>query len=162
MSSSFEIIAVDYGNVSHVRDLLSLLNEYASGLSGGGKPLSADVCSRLVPELACRPGISALLAYAGGEPAGLLIANEGFSTFAAKSLLNIHDLMVSARFRGQGLSRLLLARAEQIARLRGCCKLTLEVLEGNTAARAVYSKVGFKGYELDPAMGKALFLEKKL
>jgi len=55
-----------------------------------------------------------------------------------------------------------LTASEKIARESGCCKITLEVLEGNHVARAAYSAFGFKGYELDPKMGKALFLEKKL
>ena len=40
--------------------------------------------------------------------------------------------------------------------------LTLEVLDGNRAALAVYADVGFHAYALDPAMGRAVFLEKKL
>jgi ribosomal protein S18 acetylase RimI-like enzyme len=49
-----------------------------------------------------------------------------------------------------------------VARERGCCKLTLEALEGNTGAIALYRSVGFVAYELDPAMGRAGFLEKLL
>jgi len=44
----------------------------------------------------------------------------------------------------------------------GCCKLTLEVLEGNTVARAAYQACGYSGYELNPEIGKALFWQKKL
>ena len=51
---------------------------------------------------------------------------------------------------------------EAMARQRGCCKLTLEVLEGNHGARRAYLDFGFEGYQLDPAMGQALFFEKKL
>jgi hypothetical protein len=36
------------------------------------------------------------------------------------------------------------------------------VLEGNTIAMAAYRSLGFEGYQLDPALGKALFWEKKL
>ena len=56
----------------------------------------------------------------------------------------------------------MLGKVELLARDRGCCKLTLEVLEGNAVARSAYEKFGFTGYELDPAMGKAHFWEKKL
>jgi hypothetical protein len=35
------------------------------------------------------------------------------------------------------------------------------VLEGNTGAIRAYAKVGFEAYELDPLMGRAVFLEKK-
>ncbi len=42
------------------------------------------------------------------------------------------------------------------------CKLTLEVLEGNAAARALYQAHDYAGYALDPAMGQAMFWQKKL
>jgi ribosomal protein S18 acetylase RimI-like enzyme len=103
-----------------------------------------------------------LLAFVDGVPAGLVIGFEGFSTFACKPLLNVHDVFVAARFRGRGLAGRMLARVEEIAKQRGCCKLTLEVLEGNAVAQSVYRKFGFSGYQLDPQLGKALFWEKKL
>ena len=56
----------------------------------------------------------------------------------------------------------MLALAEQIAVQRGSCKLTLEVLSGNGSAIKLYERIGFAGYQLDPAMGSALFLQKWL
>ena len=87
---------------------------------------------------------------------------EGFSTFSCKKLLNIHDIAVLAKFRGHGLSQHLLRAVEAEAVARGCAKLTLEVLEGNVAARAAYEKFGFGAYQLDPAMGQAMFWQKSL
>jgi ribosomal protein S18 acetylase RimI-like enzyme len=52
--------------------------------------------------------------------------------------------------------------AEAVALRLGCCKMTLEVLEGNVVAQAAYKSCGFASYELDPRMGKAMFWEKKL
>ena len=95
-------------------------------------------------------------------PVGLVICIEGFSSFASKPLLNIHDIVVAKEYRGRGISRKLLAKAEEIATGLGCCKLTLEVLEGNKVAQAVYKSYGFEGYELDPKTGKAMFWQKKL
>ena len=51
---------------------------------------------------------------------------------------------------------------EALARERGACKLTLEVLQGNTAARTLYQRLGFTDYQLAPAMGHAQFLHKWL
>ena len=56
----------------------------------------------------------------------------------------------------------MLDEVERIAKEKGCCKLTLEVLEGNIVAKKAYEKFGFSSYELDPATGKALFWEKVL
>jgi len=56
----------------------------------------------------------------------------------------------------------MLKKVEDIAKEKGCCKLTLEVLDGNKAAQNAYTKFGFGGYELDPVMGKALFWQKSI
>jgi len=56
----------------------------------------------------------------------------------------------------------MIQQVEAIAIEHGCCKLTLEVLEGNVVAKAAYKKLGFGGYELDPKMGQAVFWQKTL
>ena len=43
-----------------------------------------------------------------------------------------------------------------------CCKITLEVLEGNEVARSAYRKFGFDGAKFDPAYGAMLFWNKPL
>nr|WP_254923807.1 GNAT family N-acetyltransferase [Pseudanabaena sp. SR411] len=142
--------------------MIQLMDEYALDPMGGGQGLSNQVKLNLPAELAKRKSAHVILAFVDSQPAGLVICFEGFSTFACKPLLNIHDAIVALPYRGQGLSKLLLQKAEDIAIDLGCCKLTLEVLEGNHVAQAAYKSFGFSGYELDPKMGKALFWEKKL
>lgn len=61
----------------------------------------------------------------------------------ARPLLNIHDLAVVPEWRGKGIGRALLEAAEASAVRRGCCKLTLEVLDDNQSARALYDRYGF-------------------
>jgi len=157
-----EIQAPDWSRAADRSAVVALLDAYAQGPTGGSKPLTDFVKENLCAELAKRPTISVLVAWIAGEPVGLCIANEGFSTFACRPLLNIHDLVTAPAHRGKGVGRALIEGAEKVARQRGCCKLTLEVLEGNAVARELYRKTGFVSYELDPAVGKALFLEKKL
>lgn len=143
-------------------DLMSLLLEYALTQEGGGKGLSEFTQENLVTELKKRNDCLVILARHGNTPVGLLTGFEGFSTFACKPLLNIHDLIVSARYRGMQLSQQLLSHAEKISKQRNYCKLTLEVLDGNIVAKNAYLKFGFTAYELDPKMGKALFWEKEI
>ncbi len=159
---TIEILQADYTNPQHAQDLVYLLNAYAMDPMGGGVALAEQVQHSLVAELAKRSFAITLLAYVNGVPAGLLNAFEGFSTFSAKPLLNIHDIVVVQEFRGLQLSQKLLAALETIAHERGCCKLTLEVLQGNETAKRAYQKFGFAGYALDPAVGQALFWQKKL
>ena len=76
------------------------------------------------------------------KPAGLAICFEGFSTFAWKPLLNIHDFAVASEFRKRGLAKRILEKVE-LAHTLGCCKIILEVLEGNKTAQIVYKSCGF-------------------
>jgi GNAT superfamily N-acetyltransferase len=157
-----EIIEADLSMPAHAEAMVQLMDEYALDPMGGGKGLSDYVKENLPAELAKRKAAHVILAFVDAEPAGLVVCLEGFSTFACKPLLNIHDVIVTFPHRGRGLSRLLLQKAETIALDLGCCKLTLEVLEGNHIAQSAYKACGFSGYELSPQMGKALFWEKKL
>jgi len=161
MQADARIVEVDLDNPMHVAALRALLDEYARGPEGGGAALPADALARLPQVLADSRCYAGWLAFADDAPAGLLNGFLGVSTFRAMPLLNVHDIVVSARFRRRGIGQALLAAAEAGARARGCCKLTLEVLEGNAPAIAAYRKAGFAPYELDPAMGRALFFEKK-
>ena len=161
-SSDLNIVDADLSLPAHAAAVVQLMDTYACDPMGGGKGLPEDVKARLPAELARRDSAHIILAFAGVRPAGLVNTFEGFSTFASRPLLNVHDVIVAPEYRRRGLAKRMLARAEEIARSLGCCKLTLEVLEGNDAARAAYRMAGFTGYELDPTMGRALFWEKKL
>ena len=159
---SLEILRADYTDPQHATDLVFLLNAYAEDPMGGGDPLSAYVKENLASNIAGIPHAFSILAYIDGQPAGLVNCFEGFSTFHCKPLINVHDVVVVQQFRGQGLSLQMLDRVEAIARARGCCKLTLEVLEGNPVAQNAYRKFGLDGFELDPEHGRALFWQKVL
>lgn len=155
-----QTLIADLSSALHSHAIVHLLNEYAKDEMGGGSELSEYAKINLVSELKKRSSAHVILAFVDGKPAGLAICMEGFSTFACKPLLNIHDIVVAQEHRGRGLSKKLLAKAEEIAMGMGCCKLTLEVLEGNAVAQAAYKAYGYAGYELHPKAGKALFWQK--
>lgn len=157
-----DIFRADLHNAEHAASMLLLLDAYARDPAGGGEPLRAEVKARLPRALADRPGVHVLLAYAEGEPAGLAICMEGFSTFAGAPLLNVHDFAVLPKQRGAGVGRALMAQVVALAESLQCCKVTLEVLEGNAPARALYLASGFADYALDPAWGKAMFMQRWL
>lgn len=157
---NISLVRADYHNEQHAKDLIMLLNAYALDDMGGAEALSSDVKDNLVATMAKRSDVFTVLCYVDEEPAGIINCVEGFSTFRCKPLINIHDCGVLAKYRGFGLSLKLFAEVEKIAIERGCCKLTLEVLQGNNVAQNVYKKLGFSGYELDPTLGHALFWEK--
>jgi ribosomal protein S18 acetylase RimI-like enzyme len=156
------VVRARYDDPSHAAALVDLLDHYARDPAGGGEPLSDFARGNLVAALAARPFVFSVLAFDGDTPVGLINAIEGFSTFACKPLVNVHDVVVAASHRGRGIATRLFAEVEAIARERGACKLTLEVLDGNASARALYQRLGFAAYQLDPAMGHAQFLHKWL
>jgi GNAT superfamily N-acetyltransferase len=158
----FEIVTADLSKPTHATALVELLNIYALDPMGGGEELPDDVKENLAATLAARSDAQVIFALANGEPIGMVVCIEGFSTFACKPLINIHDVIVKSAYRGQGISGMMFEKVEQIAREKGCCKLTLEVLSGNKSAKSAYANFGFEGFQLDPQMGEALFWQKKL
>lgn len=157
------ISRVDYTKKEDADALIEMLDHYAQDPMGGGEALPSSTRKTLAAEMAQRPHVWSLLAWdEHGQPVGLVNCVEGFSTFAAKPVCNIHDIAVRSGYRGQGLAQQLLLAVAEEAAARGCCKLTLEVLTGNEPAKLAYEKFGFKPYELDKAMGRAEFWQKYL
>lgn len=159
---NISVLQADYLDPVHARAVEYLLGAYAQDPMGGGQALPADILAKLVGELAKRPHAFSVLAWVDEKPAGLVNCFEGFSTFACRPLVNVHDVVVLDDYRGLGLSQRMLDCVETIAVARDCCKLTLEVLEGNRTAQGAYEKFGFAPYSLAPEAGRALFWQKKL
>lgn len=151
----------DFDDAADAAGIIEVLNSYASDPVGGGQALGGDVRARLVPGLRDHSTAIVLLAFADRQPVGIAVCFLGFSTFQARPLLNIHDLAVIPEHRGTGVGRSLLAAAEQEARDRGCCKLTLEVQDDNVAARALYRRFGFADFVVGSSQ-PTRFLSKPL
>jgi ribosomal protein S18 acetylase RimI-like enzyme len=160
-----EIAPTDLASEADSSSLLALLDAYARDPMGGAKPLPADVKARLVPDLReriARGAAVVLIARRDGAPVGIAVCFVGYSTFAARPLLNLHDLAVVPEARGLGVGQALLAAVEARARVRGCGKVTLEVREDNARARRLYEHTGFIDYAPGGERTRTLFLEKKL
>jgi len=149
--------------------LLSLLDAYARDPMGDGRPLGREVRNALIPALRRVPDVLVLLAFARDDdaapdwqPAGVAVCFSGFSTFRAKTLLNVHDLTVRPGWRRHGIATRLLAAVETAARARGCCKVTLEVRADNAAARRLYDRLGYGTGSSGADPVQYLFIEKRL
>ena len=129
---------------------------------GSGTDLPSAVQKDLVEGLLQHATTLIFLAYVDSRPAGLATCFLGFSTFAARPLINIHDLHVLEEFQRNGIGRRLLEAVESRARQLNCCKLTLEVQVNNRVARRLYQDFGFMGAVHEEDAGSALFREKKL
>lgn len=159
------VCRVDYADPTHAKALVELLDAYARDPMGGGEGLSEFAKAHVVAELAKLPHAFSLLAFAGDAdeaPVGLANCMWGFSTFACKPLVNVHDLAVLPSHRGMRIGQALLMEVGQVARQQGACKVTLEVLSGNASAMRLYLRAGFENYQLDPAAGQAILMQKWL
>ena len=157
-----EIVEADLDRPEHQQAVLELTDAYAADPMGNGKPLSDEVRRALIPGLRQHPTTVIFLAYQGNNAIGIANCFIGFSTFAARPLINVQDLAVLPGHREHGIGRLLLEAVEGKAREIGCCKLTIEVQENNLRARHVYKSVGFSQAVYVKAAGGALFLSKPL
>jgi GNAT superfamily N-acetyltransferase len=160
--SQTAIVVADLTQPDQAAATLDLLDAYAADPMGDGRPLSAAARRDLIPGLQQHPTTLVFLAYRGDEPVGLAICFRGFSTFAARPLVNISDYFVLPSHRGAGIGRDLLAAIEAHARKLRCCKLTLEVQENNDRARQLYAAAGFSQAVYVPEAGGSLFLSKSL
>ena len=160
--SDLRLCRADYHNPVHAAALVQLLDAYAQDPAGGGEALSDFAKANLAKALAARPQAFSVLAFADEQPVGLINCIEGFSTFACQPLVNVHDVAVLSGYRGQRIGERMLELVEKLARERGACKLTLEVLSGNGGAVKLYQRVGFGDYALGSTMGTANFMQKWL
>jgi GNAT superfamily N-acetyltransferase len=159
---AIQLVEADLNNPSHAADIVRLIDDYASDDIGGGGGLPADSKARLVQGLRDFPTTLVLLAFEDGVAVGIAVCFQGFSTFAARRLINIHDLAVVSRARGRGIGGLLMEAVETRARELGCCKVTLEVLERNARGKALYLKRGYHQLVYRPEDGGAEFWAKAL
>ncbi len=99
-----------------------------SCLSGQGQILVADVAGMVV----------GYAAFQSHKPACLTIERE----------VVVWDLYVTPPWRGYGIGRTLLGRADAYARACGAKRLILTTLARNTEGRVMYAKCGFREFEV--------------
>lgn len=160
--SSISYVQADLDSEEHQDAVLAMVDAYSRDPMGDGAPLPEEIRERLIPGLREHPTTIIFLAYDGETPVGVAVCFLGFSTFAAKPLINLHDVAILPTYRGRGVGRGLLAAVEVKATELGCCKLTLEVLDQNDRALRTYTAAGFKRYSLQPGAGEAIFMSKEL
>jgi ribosomal protein S18 acetylase RimI-like enzyme len=159
---AIQTLQADLDDPAHGAAVLDLLDAYARDPMGGEHALGPETRARLLPGLRAQPGARVFLAYVSGAPVGVAICFLGFSTFAARPLINVHDLGVLPEHRGRGAGRALLQAVQACAEREGCCRITLEVRADNERARALYKSFGFGDAELGGRAAPTLFLARQL
>ena len=67
-----------------------------------------------------------------------------FSSTQMKPLLILNDLFVNSNYRSNGISKLLIENAKQIAKATSSSGLMLETEKSNTIGNQLYSSIGFE------------------
>jgi ribosomal protein S18 acetylase RimI-like enzyme len=84
------------------------------------------------------------LAQADGEAIGFTQLYPSFSSGAMAPIFILNDLFVSPEARRRGAGSALLRAAAEYGRSHGAARLTLSTELTNTAAQAVYERLGWK------------------
>jgi len=140
---TLRIQLADLDDTSHASAVVELIDGYARGPGGQNAPLDDAARGALTAGLRDHPMAHVFLAWRGDRAVGVAVCVQGFSTFAGRASLNIHDLAVADTFQGQGIGEALLDHVVADARTRGCCKVTLEVHDSNARAKRLYERKGF-------------------
>jgi len=156
------ILEADLDRPEHRREVLALSDAYAMDPMGNGAALSGEARRDLIPGLQQHPTTVIFLAFQNDKAVGIATWFRGFSTFAARPLINISDFFVLPELRGQHIGQQLLKAVEQKARDTGCCKITLEVQQNNQRAQRIYEAAGFSRTVFVEAAGGSLCLTKAL
>jgi GNAT superfamily N-acetyltransferase len=89
-----------------------------------------------------RPAAEAVIARYDGEPAGLALWFQSFSTWTGLPGLWLEDLFVRPAFRRNGIGRALLAYLARLCVERGYGRFEWSVLDWNTPAVDFYRSLG--------------------
>ena len=125
-------------DVPTILHLIRALAEYER-LSHEVTATEADLHEHLFGE---RRYCEALIAEAGGRPAGFALFFHNYSTFLGRPGIYLEDLFVLPEARGQGHGKALLSCLARLAVERGCGRLEWSVLDWNEPSIRFYSALG--------------------
>lgn len=159
---TIQVSRVDYQSAIHRDAIVHLLASYAEDPAAGGEAISDYCRDNVVEGVRQHPASLVLMAEVEAEVVGMALCFWGYGTFAARPLLNLHDLVVDPHWRGRGVGGKLLEAVEQAAREADCCFVTLEVSGLNPGAQRLYRRHGFDGGEAIDPPDKLMFWKKRL
>jgi len=160
----------DFADQDDRAAFVRLMAEFAAEPVSSRPDLDAAHFTRVADDLARRAGTLVLLAARAESESteGVLIAFEGYSSFAQAQLFNVHDVHVAPAARGRGVGTALMNALEDLAREHRFAKITLEVAASNTGAISLYRRLGYLGLEAalasaaTPAADATYFATKRL
>jgi GNAT superfamily N-acetyltransferase len=138
--------------------IVEMLEEFAA-FEEYNQPVKSCEESLYLALFGARPLLFGFIAYRSGEPAGFVLACDGYSTYAARPRLFIEDLYVRADRRGGGVGGALISAIARHCVEHGYAGMRWSVRTTNTPALRFYTSIGaaFPGDRRDCALdGEAL------
>lgn len=89
-----------------------------------------------------RPIADVFLGFWESEPVAYLMVQSRFSSYRGAPILYVEDVFVRSRSRGQGLGKLMMQFAANLAVKRGCGAMHWSVGDWNTPALSFYDRLG--------------------
>lgn len=151
------ILKVDLQNELHCVQVINLLNDYMNDPMGNNSPMDKNLAPRIISGLKAHSGFLGFFVLADQDFAGLANCNVNFSTFQAMPLINIHDFIITPKFRNLGAGSYLLSEIVNYALVNDFCRVNLEVREDNVTAKLLYKKMGFSD-----CVPRMMFWERKI
>lgn len=148
--SEIRFFFCDYTNDTHCKRLVELIGQYRNDPMGESNQVTGVKAADLIAGLAHHPSSFVLFIEYSDKMIGLATCFINFSTFRAKSYINVHDIFIEKQYRGNGFGKALMEEIIALARLRNYCKVNLEVREDNLSAKTLYQSLGF--HDPEPVM----------
>ena len=137
-------IKLDIQNEEHCKALVTLLNYYMEDEMGAGETMPESLGPQIIKGLKTHSAYLGFLVKQDQRYVALANCNLNYSNWQARFLINIHDLIVSPEFRGQGIGEFLLNGIEGYGKDMGYCKLNLEGNNDNHKAQRLYKRAGYR------------------
>lgn len=135
---SFAIRPADASDIDRIAPMFDAYRQFY------GKPPDPDLARAFIDERLQRSESVILLAEEdSGRALGFVQLFPSFTSVQARRLWVLNDLFVSKDARGQGVGRALMNAARDHAVKTGAKRLTLETMEDNERAWALYESLGY-------------------
>lgn len=132
--------AVVHGNLDHLDAAATLFNEYRAFY---GQDSDVEGARRFLRDRIANQESVLFLAIASNGALGFAQLYPSFTSVGMARGWILNDLFVNEKARGKGVATALIERARAFAQSTGAAWLKLETANTNSAARALYGKVGF-------------------
>lgn len=138
--------ATDYHGICAL--LSEDLNHHVGLLPDRYQPVDLVITPEWLADILANPRMMLIVAETNGELVGLILLEDRVSPddpiYVPRHWVFVDEIVVTARFRRQGLGHRLLKKAQAWAIEQGATEILLDVWEANEGAIGFYEHLGFE------------------